>query len=71
MYNIDSSQGEHKTKEDEHMTRTELLAKLDKVKTAIFINEMADHWSYWDREERAKLEREKREILKALETAED
>ena len=53
------------------MTHTELLAKLDKVETAIFYNDMIDHWTYWDREERAKLEREKREIMEALKTAED
>ena len=48
------------------MTRDQILEKLDKVETAIFLNEMIDHWSYWDREERARLEKEKRELLAML-----
>lgn len=48
------------------MTREQILEKLDKVETAIFLNEMIDHWSYWDREERARLEKEKRELLAML-----
>ena len=43
-----------------------LLEKLDKVETAIFMNEMIDHWTWFDKEERARLEKEKRELLAML-----
>lgn len=49
------------------MTREQILEKLDKVETAIFMNEMIDHWTWFDKEERARLEKEKRELLAMLE----
>lgn len=49
------------------MTREQILEKLDKVETAIFMNEMIDRWTWFDREERARLEKEKRELLAMLE----
>jgi hypothetical protein len=48
------------------MTHEQILEKLDKVETAIFMNEMIDHWTWFDREERARLEKEKRELLAML-----
>lgn len=48
------------------MTREQILEKLDKVETAIFMNEMIDNWTWFDREERARLEKEKRELLAML-----
>ena len=48
------------------MTREQILEKLDKVETAIFMNEMIDHWTWFDREERARLEKEKCELLAML-----
>lgn len=48
------------------MTREQILEKLDKVETAIFLNEMIDHWTWFDKEERTRLEKEKRELLEML-----
>ena len=66
MYNIDSSQRE-RMKGEWPMTREQILEKLDKVETALFLNDMIDHWTWADREERARLEKEKRELLAMLE----
>ena len=49
------------------MTREQILEKLDKVETAIFLNEMIDHWTWFDKEERSRLEKEKRELMAMLE----
>ena len=49
------------------MTSEQILEKLDKVETALFLNDMIDHWTWADREERARLEKEKRELLAMLE----
>ena len=48
------------------MTREQILEKLAKVENAIFLNEMIDRWTWFDREERARLEKEKRELLAML-----
>lgn len=49
------------------MKKDELMKKLAKVEDAIFLNDMIDHWSWFDREERRRLEAEKAAILKELE----
>lgn len=53
------------------MTKDELLKKLEKVEYAIFLNDMIDHWSWFDEEERRGLEKEKAAILKELEKLAD
>lgn len=53
------------------MKKDELMKKLEKVEKAIFLNDMIDHWSWSDREERRRLEAEKAVILKELESLAD
>ena len=47
--------------------KEEILAKLEEIEKKLFYNDMIDHWTDRDRQERGELLRKKRELLNQLE----